>query len=170
LRQEEALLIGSMNEENKHGSASMVNSVTGKAESKSTCAESNESKEASFIQQEHGKLSKTTVHDFSGRKGVYLLPYEFRAKEVDDHQGIENIAEQCSVDREQQSEEKSHRIHNSKKTRRWRIIKWRSKVLFRSYNYHTLQTSSKRYIQQIIYLFSDWVKTILLMHLLAKFS
>jgi hypothetical protein len=105
LRQEEALLIGSMNEENKHGSASMVNSVTGKAESKSTCAESNESKEASFIQQEHGKLSKTVVLDFSGCKGAYLLPYEFCAKEVDDHQGHKNIAEQCSVDREHQSEE-----------------------------------------------------------------
>jgi hypothetical protein len=26
-------------------------------------------------------------------------------KEVDDHQGTENIAEQCSVDREHQSEE-----------------------------------------------------------------
>jgi hypothetical protein len=64
LRQEEALLIGSMNEENKHGSTSMVNLVTGKAKSKSTCAESNESKEASFIQQEHGKLSKTTMLDF----------------------------------------------------------------------------------------------------------
>jgi hypothetical protein len=94
-----------MNEENKHGSASMVNSVTGKAESKSTCAESNESKEASFIQQEHGKLSKTAMLDFSGCKGAYLLPYEFCAKEVDDHQGHKNIAEQCSVDREHQSEE-----------------------------------------------------------------
>jgi hypothetical protein len=34
-----------------------------------------------------------------------LLPYEFRAKEFDDHQGHEDIAEQCSADREYQSEE-----------------------------------------------------------------
>jgi hypothetical protein len=67
LRQEEALMIDSMNEENKHGSASMVNSVIVKAESKSTCVESNESKEASFIQQEHGKLSKTADKGIDNR-------------------------------------------------------------------------------------------------------
>ena len=82
----------------------MINSVIEKAESKSTCAESMESKEASFVEQEHGEC-ETTVLDFSGCKGVYLLPYEFRAKEIDDSQEQENIAEQCSVDKEHQSEE-----------------------------------------------------------------
>jgi ribosomal protein S25 len=105
LRQEEGFLIDSINEQNKNCSASMINLVIEKAESKSTCAESTESKEASFIQQEHDKLSKTTMLDFPRCKEVHLLPYEFRAKEVDDHQGHEDIAEQCLVDREHQTEE-----------------------------------------------------------------
>jgi hypothetical protein len=105
LRQEEAMLIDSTNEEMKNSSTTMSNSGTEKAESKSTCVESIESKEASFVEQEHGKLSKAAMLDYYGCKGVYLLPYEFRAKEVDDHQAPENIAEQCLVDREHQSEE-----------------------------------------------------------------
>jgi hypothetical protein len=75
LKQEEAMLIDSINEENKNSSASMFNSVIEKAKSKSTCSEFIESKEASFVEQEHGKLSKTTVFDFSRCKGSYLLPY-----------------------------------------------------------------------------------------------
>jgi hypothetical protein len=105
LRQEEALLIDSINEENKNDSAGMVNSVIEKAKSKDTCAKTIESKDESFIEQEHGKLSKTDLLDFSGSKGAYLLPCELCPKEVDDHQGHENIAEQCSVDREHQIEE-----------------------------------------------------------------
>ena len=34
-----------------------------------------------------------------------MLPYEFRAKEIDDSQEQENIAEQCSVDKEHQNDE-----------------------------------------------------------------
>jgi hypothetical protein len=43
----------------------MVNSVIEKAESKSTGAEPIESKDASFVEQEHGEV-ETTVLDFSG--------------------------------------------------------------------------------------------------------
>ena len=50
-------------------SKSMVTSVV-EAELDSTCAESTESKEASFIDQEHGMASKTAVIDFSRCKGV----------------------------------------------------------------------------------------------------
>jgi hypothetical protein len=45
------------------------------------------------------------VLDFSGCKGAYILPYEFRAKQIDEHQQQENIAEQCLVDKEHQSKE-----------------------------------------------------------------
>jgi hypothetical protein len=72
LRQEKAMLIHSINEENTNDSASMVNLVIVKAESKSTCAESIESKEASFVEQEQGKISKTPLFDFSGCKGSLL--------------------------------------------------------------------------------------------------
>ena len=34
-----------------------------------------------------------------------MLPCEFRGKEIDDHEQQENITEQCSVDKEHQSEE-----------------------------------------------------------------
>ena len=40
-----------------------------------------------------------------------MLPYEFRAKEIDDHEQQENIAEQCSVDKEHQTQE----AHNPEK-------------------------------------------------------
>jgi hypothetical protein len=151
------LLSDSINEENKNGSSSMVNSVTEKPESKSTYVESNESKEASFIQQEHGKLSKIVVLDFSGCKGVYLLPYDFCVKEVDDHQAPKNIVKQCSVDREHQSEES--RDSQQQEDKALENHQMAEQGIFRSYSYHALPTSSKRHIQQIIYFLSDWVKT-----------
>jgi len=101
-QKDEALRV---NKEKKIDSACTINSVIEKAESNATCAESTDSKEASFIEQEHGKLSERTVLNFSGCKGAYMLPYEFRAKEIDEHQEQENIAEQSSVDKEHQSEE-----------------------------------------------------------------
>jgi hypothetical protein len=64
---------------------------------------------------------------------------------------------------------KRYKIQNSKKTSCWRIIQRWVNILFGSCDYHTLPTPSKRYIQQIIYLFFDFVKTILLMHILARF-
>ena len=103
-QEEEASLNNGIHEDKDNDSASMVSSVIEKAESESTCAESIESKEASFVEQEHGEC-ETTVLDFSGCKGAYLLPYELRAKEIDDNEEQENIAEQRSVDKEHQSEE-----------------------------------------------------------------
>lgn len=100
----EALHSNKINEENKDGSANMVNSVIEKAESKNTCVESIESKDACFVEQEHGEC-ETTMLDFSICKGTYMLPCEFRAKETNDHKKQLNIAERCSVDKEYQSEE-----------------------------------------------------------------
>ena len=45
------------------------------------------------------------VLDFSEVNGTYLLPYEFRAIELDEHQEQEHIAEQNPVDKELQSSE-----------------------------------------------------------------
>jgi hypothetical protein len=81
--------------ENMNDSTSIINSVIEEAESKSTSDEPIESKEASFVDQEHVQSSKTTVLDFYGCKGAYMLPYEFRTKEIDDNQQQENIGEQC---------------------------------------------------------------------------
>jgi hypothetical protein len=102
-QEEEALHSNKIHEENKNDSASMVNSVI-EAESKSTCADSIESKDASFIGQDHGEC-KTTMLDFSGCKGAYMLPCEFCANETDDCKEQKNIAEQYSVDEEHQSED-----------------------------------------------------------------
>jgi hypothetical protein len=52
-----------------------------------------------FVEQE------TTVLDFSGCKGAFMLPYEFRTKEIDEHPHNENIAEPSLVEKEHQSEE-----------------------------------------------------------------
>jgi hypothetical protein len=52
----------------------------------------------SFIEQEYGEC-ETTVLDFSGCKAAYMLSYEFRAKEIDEHQQEENIAELSSVEK-----------------------------------------------------------------------
>jgi hypothetical protein len=58
----------------------------------------------SFVEQEHGEC-ETTVLDFSGCKGPFMLPYEFRAKEIDEHQQEESIAEPSSVEEERRHEE-----------------------------------------------------------------
>ena len=91
-------------EENKSDSESIVTSVE-KAESNITCAESTESKEASFIDEEHGKLSETYVLDFSGSKGAYIMPYYFHAKEIYEHKKQKDIADHSSGDNEHQSNE-----------------------------------------------------------------
>jgi hypothetical protein len=44
------------------------------------------------------------VLDFSGCKGVFMLPSEFRAKEIDEHPLEENIAEPSSVEKEHGAE------------------------------------------------------------------
>jgi hypothetical protein len=43
------------------------------------------------------------------------MPYEVHAKDVDDHKAPENIAKQCSVDREYQSEESRDPQHQEDK-------------------------------------------------------
>ena len=90
LQKEEAL---------RNNSSSMSNSVMEKAEYKNTLDESVEPKEASFNDQKHDEHGETAVCDFSGCEGIFVLPNEFRAKE------IENIAEPCSVGKEHQREE-----------------------------------------------------------------
>ena len=49
--------------------------------------------DASFTEQRNDKRSKLAVLDFSGYEGAYMLPYEFRAKEIDEHQEQGNKAE-----------------------------------------------------------------------------
>jgi hypothetical protein len=87
-----ALQNDTIHEENKNDSACMVNSITEEPELKSTCAESIESKDASFVEKEHGEC-KTTVLDFSECKGAYMSPYEFFSKQTNDHKEQQNIAE-----------------------------------------------------------------------------
>jgi hypothetical protein len=45
------------------------------------------------------------VLDFSRCKGAFMLPYEFRAKEIDDYPLEENMAEPSSVEKEHEIEE-----------------------------------------------------------------
>jgi hypothetical protein len=52
--------------------------------------------DTSFVEQEHGER-ETTVLDFFGCMGAFMLPSEFRAKEIDEHPKEENIAEPSSV-------------------------------------------------------------------------
>jgi hypothetical protein len=60
--------------------------------------------DTSFVEQEH-RERETMVLDFSGCKGAFMLPSEFRAKEIDEHPKEENIAEPSSVEEEHLSEE-----------------------------------------------------------------
>jgi hypothetical protein len=55
--------------------------------------------DTSFVEQE------TMMLDFSECKGAFMLPYEFRAKEIDEIPQNENIAEPSLVEKEHQSEE-----------------------------------------------------------------
>ena len=68
-----------------------------------------------FVEPVHDEQRDSVVFDFSGCKGSYLLPYEFRAKDDkhqdqsdkteqnsvnDDHQELEREIGQCSVNDE----------------------------------------------------------------------
>lgn len=57
-----------------------------------------------MVQQIHNKSSKTVVLDFSGINGAYILPYEFRAKEIDECQEQQLIAEPSLANEEQQDD------------------------------------------------------------------
>jgi hypothetical protein len=89
----------------------MITSVTsdlfeaelGKAKS-DTKAEFVKSVDTNFIEQEHDEF-EIAMLDFSGCKGPFMLPYEFRAKEIDEHQQEESIAEPSSAEEEHQGEE-----------------------------------------------------------------
>jgi hypothetical protein len=59
--------------------------------------------DTSFVEKEYGKC-ETAVLDFSRCKEPFMLPYEFRAKEIDEHPQEENIAKSSSVEEEHQSE------------------------------------------------------------------
>ena len=83
-------------------SGNKENSVIGKAESSSIYSESIKSKVTRIIEKGHGKHSKTTMLDFSEVNGTYFLPYEFRAIEIDELQGQEQVAEQSSVEKDLQ--------------------------------------------------------------------
>ena len=93
----EALPIGRSNvkkDDSEHESAPVK-----RAESRSIYSESIKCKEASIIEKGHGKHSKATILDFSKVNGTYFLPYEFRAREIDELQGQEQVAEQSSADK-----------------------------------------------------------------------
>ena len=53
--------------------------------------------DASFAEQRNDKCNKLDVLDFSRCKGAYMLPYEFRAKNIDEHQEQSNMAEHSSL-------------------------------------------------------------------------
>ena len=68
--EDEASEIERFNHDLMIDSVSTVTPVIETAESNSTCDESIMSKEIGFVDQEHGKLSKIVVLDFSGCKGA----------------------------------------------------------------------------------------------------
>ena len=53
---------------------------------KPTIAACTKIEDASLAEQRNDKHNKLAVLDFSGCKGAYMLPYEFRAKDIDEHQ------------------------------------------------------------------------------------
>ena len=85
----------------KNDDSKSESSSARKVESTSVCSESIRSKEASTIEKGHAK-HKTTVLDFSEVEGTYFLPYEFRAKEIDEHQEQSDMVEQSLVNDEHQ--------------------------------------------------------------------
>ena len=96
----EALPIGSINE--KKDDSELESASAEKAESSSIYFESIKSKEASIIEEGHGKHRKTAMLDFSEVNGTYFLSYEFRAIEIDKPQGQEQVAKQSSADKDLQ--------------------------------------------------------------------
>ena len=50
-----------------------------------------------MVEQKRSKRNKTAVLNFSGIKGAYILPYEYRAKEVGDCQDQQPIAKSSSA-------------------------------------------------------------------------
>jgi hypothetical protein len=72
------------------------------AEPNSACAKLIQLKETSMVKQKHSKRNKTVMLDFFGIKGAYILPYEFRAKEVNDCQDQQPIAKSSSAYEERQ--------------------------------------------------------------------
>jgi len=63
--------------------------------------ESIEPTKGNFVDKEYGKRRKSAVLNFSGCKGVYVLPDEFRAK-YDEHRNEKDTTEQDSVNDEHQ--------------------------------------------------------------------
>ena len=63
--------------------------------------------DASFTEQKNGKRNKLAVLDFSGCEGAYMLPYEFRAKEIDEHQEQSYMAKQSLTSDEDQEPERA---------------------------------------------------------------
>jgi hypothetical protein len=81
----------------KSDSDDKSSSAMERAEPNSTYAESIQLKETSMVEQKRSKRNKTAVLDFSGIKGAYILPYEFRAKEFDVCQDQQPIAKESSA-------------------------------------------------------------------------
>ena len=66
-------------------------------------AKCTKAEDASFTEQRNGKHSKLVMLNSFGCEGAYTLPYEFRAKEIDEHQEQEHVAKQSSPDIEHPS-------------------------------------------------------------------
>src|SRR4051812_42840591 len=67
-----------------------------------------------FVNNEYGKGRESAVLNFSGCKGVYVLPDEFRAKD-DEHRNQKDMTEQDSVNDEHQELESGDTEQNPEK-------------------------------------------------------
>ena len=84
---------------------------------KPTIAACTKIEDASLAEQRNDKRNKLVVLDFSGCKGAYMLPYEFRAKDIDEHQEQSNMAEHSSVNDEHQDQENAAEQSSTDKER-----------------------------------------------------
>ena len=103
-QRKEALPVDIIDEKNDDSKSE--SSSAGKAESTNVNSESIKSKEASTIEKGHGK-HKTAMFDFFEVEETYFLPYEFRAKEIDEHQEQSDMDEQSLVNDEHQEHKRA---------------------------------------------------------------
>ena len=117
---------------------------------------------------QRGKHSKTTVLDFSEVNGTYFLPYEFRAVEIDKPQGQEQVAKQSLADKNLQFNDARNQEKDDEEALGGHPKAEQDIVQV------TPPSCSPNIFEEVClasnYLFSDLVRTLLLMHLLEKFS
>lgn len=97
-KEEEAMPIGEIGKDKMIDSDMTNSSVITEAEQNHAWSKSIISKDSSLAMRKRAKRNKIAVLDFSGIKGPFALPYEFRAPTDDSHE-IQHKAKQCSVDK-----------------------------------------------------------------------